>query len=148
MGAGGDVFILDMGKPVKILDLALKMIRLSGQSPRSPSNPAGDIEIVFTGLRPGEKLHEELYTGEDAFPTGHPKISRAQEAFLNWSSMVEIIVAIQSALERNDLDLAKDLLIRCVGGDSQVGVPTGSPSDSVNSSGNPNVVLLNPRAPS
>jgi FlaA1/EpsC-like NDP-sugar epimerase len=144
MGAGGDVFILDMGKPVKILDLAVKMIRLSGQSPRSPSNPTGDIEIVFTGLRPGEKLHEQLHTGEEAFPTGHPKVFRAQENFPAWPALVETLLAIQTALERNDLALAKNLLIRCVGGDDE---PNLAEPDAASPARKPNVVPLNPRMP-
>ena len=148
MGAGGDVFILDMGKPVKILDLAIKMIRLSGQSPRSPSNPTGDIEIVYTGLRPGEKLHEELYTGEEAFPTGHPKVFRAQEAFPSWSSLVETVLAIQTALEHNDLTLAKSLLNRCVGGDASDDESSLANPDTASPARKPNVVPLSPRVPS
>jgi FlaA1/EpsC-like NDP-sugar epimerase len=137
-----------MGKPVKILDLAIKMIRLSGQSPRSPSNPTGDIEIVYTGLRPGEKLHEELYTGEEAFPTGHPKVFRAQEAFPTWSSIVETVLAIQTALERNDLTLAKSLLNRCVGGDASDDESNLGNPDTASPARKPNVVSLSPRVPS
>ena len=74
MAKGGDVFVLDMGKSVKIADLAKRMIELSGLSLRDESNPEGDIEIVVTGLRPGEKLYEELMLGDNPQPTKHPKI--------------------------------------------------------------------------
>jgi len=80
---GGDVFVLDMGEPVKIRDLARQMIAAAGLTVRSPDNPNGDIEIIVTGLRPGEKLHEELLIGEGLLPTPHPKIMRAQEQSLS-----------------------------------------------------------------
>lgn len=79
MGKGGDVFVLDMGEPVKIVDLARKMIRLSGMSVREPGSPDGDIEIAFSGLRPGEKLYEELLIGSNVTGTDHPRIMRAME---------------------------------------------------------------------
>ena len=84
MARGGDVFVLDMGEPVKILSLAKKMIHLSGLSERTERNPQGDIEIEFTGLRPGEKLFEELLVGEDVSGTDHPRIMSADEACLSW----------------------------------------------------------------
>ncbi|MAR00970.1 MAG: nucleoside-diphosphate sugar epimerase [Oceanospirillaceae bacterium] len=84
MARGGDVFVLDMGEPVKILSLAKKMIHLSGLSERTEKNPNGDIEIQFTGLRPGEKLFEELLIGEDVSGTEHPRIMTADEACLSW----------------------------------------------------------------
>ena len=78
MGKGGDVFVLDMGSPVKILDLAKRLIYLSGLEVRDESNPEGDIEIIFSGLRPGEKLYEELLIGENVSQTKHKQIWRAQ----------------------------------------------------------------------
>ena len=82
MGAGGDVFVLDMGQPVRILDMAHSMIRLSGFEVRDEAHPDGDIEIRFTGLRPGEKLYEELLIGENALSTRHSRIMRAEEEVL------------------------------------------------------------------
>ena len=77
MARGGDVFVLDMGEPIKILDLAIKMIHLSGLKPVDDSNPDGDIKIKFTGLRPGEKLYEELLIGNDVVQSEHPSIMQA-----------------------------------------------------------------------
>ncbi|WP_412767129.1 polysaccharide biosynthesis protein [Dasania phycosphaerae] len=91
MGKGGDVFVLDMGEQVKIADLAKKMIRLMGLEVRSEKNPDGDIEIVYTGLRPGEKLFEELLIGDNPQGTEHPRIMKAQERSLPWSE-VELIL--------------------------------------------------------
>ena len=87
MGEGGDVFVLDMGQPVKIYDLAKRMIELSGLSLRDDRTPDGDIEIVITGLRPGEKLYEELLIGDNPMPTDHPRIMKAQEDFLSYSEL-------------------------------------------------------------
>lgn len=98
LGQGGDVFVLDMGEPVKIADLAEKMVRLSGLSVRDERNPYGDISIEFTGLRPGEKLYEELLIGEDVKPTEHPMIMRAEEDMLPWEELKlrlqELLVAV------------------------------------------------------
>jgi FlaA1/EpsC-like NDP-sugar epimerase len=84
MGKGGDVFVLDMGEPVKITSLAKKMIRLSGLTEKTTENPDGDIEIQFSGLRPGEKLYEELLIGDDVEGTDHPRIMTANEVHLTW----------------------------------------------------------------
>ena len=84
MGKGGDVFVLDMGEPVKITALAKKMIRLSGLIEKTDKNPDGDIEIKFTGLRPGEKLYEELLVGDNVAGTEHPRIMTANEVHLSW----------------------------------------------------------------
>lgn len=86
MGQGGDVFVLDMGPPVKILELAEKMVHLSGLSVRSERSPHGDIAIEFSGLRPGEKLYEELLIGDNVNPTDHPMIMRANEEHLSWEA--------------------------------------------------------------
>ncbi|HEY9268574.1 MAG TPA: nucleoside-diphosphate sugar epimerase/dehydratase, partial [Methylotenera sp.] len=87
MAHGGDVFVLDMGQPVKIVDLARRMAQLSGLSVRDESNPAGDIEIKVVGLRPGEKLYEELLIGENPEPTAHPRIMKAHEDFVAWPQL-------------------------------------------------------------
>lgn len=87
MGTGGDVFVLDMGEPIKIAELAAKMVLLSGLSVKSDADPDGDIEIRFTGLRPGEKLYEELLIGANVTETGHPKIQRANELYTEWEPL-------------------------------------------------------------
>ncbi|MDG6404389.1 polysaccharide biosynthesis protein, partial [Pseudomonas quasicaspiana] len=91
MGMGGDVFVLDMGEPVKIVDLAEKMVHLSGLSIRSEKNPQGDISIEFTGLRPGEKLYEELLIGDNVVSTQHPMIMSANEDYLSWEKMKDYL---------------------------------------------------------
>ena len=87
MAQGGEVFVLNMGEPIKIYELALRMVRLSGLTLKSEENPNGDIEIVKVGLRPGEKLYEELLIGENSMPTIHPRIMQARENFLSWSQL-------------------------------------------------------------
>src|SRR5690606_22347043 len=87
MGKGGDVFVLDMGQPVKITELAKKMILLSGLSVRSAQVPEGDIAIEFVGLRPGEKLYEELLIGNNVTPTEHLMILRADEKHIAWEQL-------------------------------------------------------------
>ena len=109
MSEGGDVFVLDMGKPVKIADLARRMIELSGLSVCSDSNPQGDIEISYTGLRPAEKLFEELIIGKNVTGTEHPRILRAVEHALPWSRIEELLEELLLALAR--LDCAATLAI-------------------------------------
>jgi FlaA1/EpsC-like NDP-sugar epimerase len=121
MGQGGEVFVLDMGQPVKILDLAEKMIHLSGFSVRSERNPQGDIEIQFTGLRPGEKLYEELLIGDNVSPTSHPMILRASEEHLAWDALGRVIEDMLGALERDDYDRVRQLLRETVSGYSPEG---------------------------
>ena len=87
MSEGGDVFLLDMGKSVKIYDLAIKMIQFSGLQIKDKNNPDGDIEIKITGLRPGEKLYEELLIEDNSLPTKHPKIFKAQDNFIPLGSI-------------------------------------------------------------
>ena len=87
MARGGDVFVLEMGQPVKIHDLALRMVKLAGLSVRDAERPLGDIEVAVTGLRPGEKLYEELLIGDNPEPTEHPRILRAQEEFVGWGDL-------------------------------------------------------------
>lgn len=101
LAKGGEVFLLDMGKPIKVLDLAKTMIRLSGSTVKDDENPDGDIEIEFTGLRPGEKLYEELLVGADAEGTEHPKIMRALEEQLSGEDIRAVLQDIRNAI--NDL---------------------------------------------
>jgi FlaA1/EpsC-like NDP-sugar epimerase len=116
MGQGGDVFVLDMGKPVKIVELAEKMIHLSGFSVRSERNPTGDIAIEFTGLRPGEKLYEELLIGDNVEPTRHPMIMSANEDCLPWSVLKGRLEALLASVEANDYPQVRKLLRELVCG--------------------------------
>ncbi|WHI52445.1 nucleoside-diphosphate sugar epimerase/dehydratase [Microbulbifer sp. MLAF003] len=116
MGQGGDVFVLDMGSPVKIAELAEKMIHLSGCSVRSEKDPHGDIAIEFTGLRPGEKLYEELLIGDNVSPTDHPMIMCATEDHLSWESFKAVLAQLLSAVERDDYERVRQLLRETVCG--------------------------------
>ena len=116
MGQGGDVFVLDMGQPVKIAELAEKMILLSGLSIRTEVNPHGDIAVEFTGLRPGEKLYEELLIGDDVSVTEHPMIMRANEACLPWAEFKLALEALLAAVERNDYSRVRQILRETVSG--------------------------------
>jgi len=100
MAKGGDVFVLEMGEPVKILDLATEMAFLSGHSVRSEANPGGDIEIQFTGLRPGEKLYEELLIGENCEGTEHPRIMRAHEKSIPLNELESYLTQLQKHIEK------------------------------------------------
>ena len=110
MSSGGDLFVLDMGKPMKILDLAKTMIQLTGASIRDEQNPDGDIEITFTGLRPGEKMHEELFVDGDAAATAHPRIHRAQETPIPTDTVQEWMETLQHAIATRDRDSIQRLL--------------------------------------
>jgi len=116
LGQGGDVFVLDMGEPVKIADLAEKMIRLSGLTVRDECTPHGDIGIEFTGLRPGEKLYEELLIGEDVKPTEHPMIMRAEEDMLPWDELKARLQALLAAVSEDDYARVRVLLRETVHG--------------------------------
>jgi len=116
MGTGGDVFVLDMGKPVRIDDLAKKMIHLSGLEVKDESNPDGDIEIKYTGLRPGEKLYEELLIGDNVSETDNPLIMRAQEEMLAWDELEPILNDLQIAITNCDQKKLRELLIQIVPG--------------------------------
>lgn len=107
---GGDVFLLDMGQPVKIIDLARRMIELSGYSIRDKNNPDGDIEVQIGNLRPGEKLYEELLIGGDILATPHPKIMRAQEGNLSSREMVVIFKKLDKAVAAQNFESAKAIL--------------------------------------
>jgi FlaA1/EpsC-like NDP-sugar epimerase len=110
MGSGGDVFVLDMGQPVRIVDLAKRMIHLSGYLEQDESYPEGDIEIAFTGLRPGEKLYEELLIGGDVIDTPHSKIMKAREKVTSWLELEKVILGLQHASTRNDAVLVREIL--------------------------------------
>jgi FlaA1/EpsC-like NDP-sugar epimerase len=116
MGEGGEVFVLDMGEPVKILDMAKRLIHLSGLQVKDDENPEGDIEIVYTGLRPGEKLYEELLIGENDSPTRHPLIMSANEDGLTWEALSSYLEQFEQAIESNDVEKSRELLVEAVKG--------------------------------
>ena len=103
MASGGDVYVLDMGQPVKISDLAQRMVVLSGLTVKDEEHPSGDIEIQVKGLRPGEKLYEELLIGDNPLPTNHPRIMKAHEEFLLWEDLHDKLQALCLALDLNDV---------------------------------------------
>jgi len=116
MGEGGEIFVLDMGDPVKILDLAKRMVRLSGLEVRDNSNPEGDIEIVFTGLRDGEKLYEELLIGDNVSSTEHKGIMQASEEYLEWEKVEGLLEQLRASIEKRDHELAVNILINNIVG--------------------------------
>ena len=116
MAEGGEVFVLDMGEPVKIIDLARKMIRLAGKLEKSEERPDGDIEIVSIGLRPGEKLYEELLIGENPSPTSNPHIMMARESFLPWPQLEKELAELKAAVETEDKKRLLAVLKRTVSG--------------------------------
>ena len=113
---GGDVFVLDMGDPIPIYDLARQMIRAAGYSVREESNPDGDIEINITGLRPGEKIHEELLIGEGQLTTPHPKILQAREAFLSQIEVASALKSLRQAIKAADEQALRGVVARWVEG--------------------------------
>jgi FlaA1/EpsC-like NDP-sugar epimerase len=114
MGTGGDVFVLDMGEPVRIHDLAVKMIHLSGLEVKDESHPDGDIEIKYTGLRAGEKLYEELLIGDNVSETDNPLIMRAQEEMLAWDELKLVLDELNGAIESCNHEKLRKLLIKIV----------------------------------
>ena len=110
MAKGGEVFVLDMGQPVRVYDLAKNMIELSGLSVRSAENPEGDIEIEVIGLRPGEKLYEELLIGNDPTATAHPRIMMASEDFRPWNELQGSLERLQILLDAQDAAGVRALL--------------------------------------
>ncbi|WP_411991671.1 polysaccharide biosynthesis protein [Agarivorans sp. DSG3-1] len=110
MANGGEVFVLDMGEPVKIAELAKRMVHLSGLEVRDDENPDGDIELQYTGLRPGEKLYEELLVGDDERPTDHPRILTANESFMPWDELMALFDELNDACEAMDKDAVIALL--------------------------------------
>src|SRR6187399_1644783 len=114
MGSGGDVFVLDMGSPVRIADLAKRMIQLAGYTVRDDKNPDGDLEIRFTGLRPAEKLFEELLIGKNVTGTEHSRILRAIEHSLSWEQMRHVLDELAISSVRFDCERAREILLRAV----------------------------------
>ncbi len=110
MAEGGDVFVLDMGKPIRIADLARRMVHLAGLTVRDEQSPEGDIEICYTGLRPAEKLFEELLIGNNVSGTGHPMILRAMEHSLSWEQVQQLLADLMIAMGQFDVRTASDLL--------------------------------------
>ena len=119
---GGDVFVLDMGVPVKIKDLAHRMIEISGYSVKDDTNPNGDIEVITTGLRPGEKLYEELLIDAETLNTPHPKIMGAKENSLDPKVMKTLFSRIELAISNSDPDLARQIINKWVDGYHQSGI--------------------------
>lgn len=116
MGCSGDVFVLDMGEPVKIKSLAKKMINLSGHSVKDDGNPDGEIEIVFSGLRDGEKLYEELLIGDNVQSTEHEMIMRASEVMLSWEELEVVLSDMSHALDEFAYDNVRSVLLKVVNG--------------------------------
>lgn len=116
MGKSGDVFVLDMGEPVRIVELAKKMIRLSGLEIKDEQNPHGDIEIVFTGLRPGEKLYEELLIGDNVVECSHPRIMRAMEDYWEWPQLEMLLDQLDDACQNFRIERLRDLLLAAPAG--------------------------------
>lgn len=116
MGQGGDVFVLDMGDPVSIVELAEKMINLTGLTVRSESNPSGEIAIEFSGLRPGEKLYEELLIGDNVSSTKHSMIMRADETYLPWEQLSAVLQELLAAVENGDCLKIRQIMRETVDG--------------------------------
>jgi len=150
MARGGDVFVLDMGDPVKIQDLARRMINLMGLSVRDSENPDGDIEIEYTGLRPAEKLYEELLIGKDVSGTSHPRIMRANEEYLEAEALIPLIDELRLASKELDRDRVRNVLMQSVHGyaptngiDDLVWVRSKQPTKPAASE---NIVEMKPRS--
>ncbi|MBL6987757.1 MAG: polysaccharide biosynthesis protein [Methylobacter sp.] len=116
MGMGGDVFVLDMGDSIRIVDLAKRMIHLSGLEVKDSERPNGDIEIRFTGLRPGEKLYEELLIGDNVSETSHARIMRAQEHIIPWVELEKMLATLEQAATDDDFELIRTVLADAVAG--------------------------------
>jgi len=116
MGRGGDVFVLDMGEPIRIVDLAKRMIHLSGLEIKDAEHPDGDIEISFTGLRPGEKLYEELLIGDNVSKTGHARIMSAQEHVIPWTELEKMLGVLEQATKDDDFERVRGILAGAVTG--------------------------------
>lgn len=114
MATGGEVFVLDMGSPIKILALARMMVELSGSALRTDDNPDGDIEITYVGLRPGEKLYEELLIGDNPLPTFHPRIMKANESFIPWPRLSVELERLRTVIDAGEVEPLLALLVRLV----------------------------------
>lgn len=111
MGQGGDVFVLDMGEPVKIADLARRMVHLMGLEVKDEVHPNGDVEILYTGLRPGEKLYEELLISGNEQQTDHPRIMKANESALSWHAMQQLLISLKAVCEDYNVEAIRALLL-------------------------------------
>jgi FlaA1/EpsC-like NDP-sugar epimerase len=127
MGSGGDVFVLEMGEPVRVSDLASRIVELSGLTLKNEVNPDGDIDILITGLRPGEKLYEELLLGDNPSPTQHPRVMKAHETFIPWDQLEDQLASLSLALSVNDVPMIRKYLQQTVTGYQ----PTGGVVDWV-----------------
>jgi FlaA1/EpsC-like NDP-sugar epimerase len=116
MATGGEVFVLNMGEPVRIVDLAKKMIHLSGLEIKDESHPDGDIELEYTGLRPGEKLFEELLIGDNVKDTDNPLIMRAEEESLSWNELNPVLEKLNNAITDCNQKSLRSLLVQIVPG--------------------------------
>lgn len=116
MGRGGDVFVLDMGEPIRILDLAKRMIHLSGLEIKDEHHLAGEVEISFTGLRPGEKLYEELLIGDNVSETSHKRIMRAEEHVIPWATLDKMLGTLAQATKEDNFELIRAVLMGAVSG--------------------------------
>ena len=116
MAKGGDVFVLDMNEPIRIDDLAKKMVHLMGYDVKDANSYRGDIAIEYSGLRPGEKLYEELLIGESVTGTEHPKILRAEEETLSWEVLQKLLNRLKTACDSIDLPGVRSALMEAVDG--------------------------------
>mgnify|MGYP006095186773 CR=1 FL=1 len=116
MGRNGDIFLLDMGEPVYILDLAKDMIRLSGKTIKDDSNPDGDIEVIFTGLRPGEKLFEELLIDQKSETTIHKQIMKADDQWIEWKKMEQYLTKLEQAVASSNFTMIREIFLETVSG--------------------------------
>jgi FlaA1/EpsC-like NDP-sugar epimerase len=116
MATGGEVFVLEMGAPVKIIDLARRLVDLSGLKVRDQSQPDGDIEFAIIGLRPGEKLYEELLIGNNPTPTSHPRIMKAHEDYMPWPELLKQLQQLELAASEEDEAAIRQVLQTCVQG--------------------------------
>jgi FlaA1/EpsC-like NDP-sugar epimerase len=124
MAERGEVFVLDMGEPIRIAELARNMIGLSGMTVRDESNPSGDVEIAYVGLRPGEKLYEELFVGENALDTPHPRIKMAKERYLSFAELRPHIDRLRAAIFAGDSAAVREKLQELIAPDQgELGPP-------------------------
>ncbi len=131
MAAGGEVFVLEMGKPIRIIDLARRLVQLSGLQVRDAQQPDGDIEFAFIGLRPGEKLYEELLIGNNPTPTAHPRIMKAREDFMPWPALQDQLQLLEQAANQEDEEQIRRVLLGCVDGfQSPGGITSTAEADS------------------
>ena len=121
MGHLGEVFVLDMGEPVQITELARHMVNLSGMSVRDGDNPGGDIEICYVGLRPGEKLHEELFLGHDLVTTRHPRIQMAKERIIALPDLEHMLEGLKEAIDHGNRALVRSRLAEIIAGEHEEG---------------------------